>query len=434
MRSSGAIRASIVVALALATLPVRAAAGSRLAWHGSGVWLSGDIHVHNLLDRKKREAIIDAAAEAGVDFIASTEHADHIFHREPKKRHEFLRARQPELIVLAGIEWYVPGAGHASVVAPQAADEWRLLKRFAKRFDRVFGSRNGSMPVEGGEDEANEHGTWGKLEGAEAGLAWLRLRARPGEPRPVVYLNHPSRGRLVTDQEIADLQAAGLDGIEIGPGHQLRDPPGTDDTLDRYEPYAAVVGGGYDQLLARGRNLGLSAGSDFHRSESAYPPGVFSRTLVYAPERSAAGVLRGLASGATVTVMGGLVRSAWTETSYAGSDDPALIGEVLEVPPRTSVTYRLRLEVPELDFAGQPNRIDRLEVISNCLGPPAVVQTFEPQGTGPMTFEYRFLPQVGGGSCYLRARGRRILGGSGNSQADADLLFYTGGTRLLLGP
>jgi hypothetical protein len=425
-----------VLALALAVTGLRAETVQRLPWHGQGVWLEGDIHVHRLLDRKKREAILDAAVAADLDFIACTEHTDHVFHREPKKRLEFLRASHPELIVLAGIEWYVPGAGHASVVIAQTRDEWKVLKRFAKRFDRVFGAPQDDRPMGIDEEVDESQITWGELDLAKEALAWLREQDRPNRPRAVVYLNHPSRDSLLSDGQIAELHAAGLAGIEAGPGHQLRDRPGHDDTLDRHEPYVAVVGGGYDQLLARGHNLGLAAGSDYHSPRFEYPPGVFSRTLVYAPERSYDGVIRALAARSTVTVMGGIVRSAWTETSREGLDDPALIGELLEVPRHAAVTYRVRMDIPEWDFEGCPNRIDHVEIISNCLGPPAVVQTFESVGPGLVTLEYELPPaaRAASGSCLLRARGRRLVGGEGHGLADADLLFYTGGTRLRFGP
>jgi len=404
----------------------------RLPWHGSGVWLHGDIHVHNLLDRKRRLAIVDAAVEAGLDFIASTEHTDHVFHREPRERLAFLRARHPELILLAGIEWYVPGAGHASVIVEPTASEWRLLRRFGKKFDRVYGAGRRAQPEEGDDADDENHGTWGDLADAEAGLAWLARRG-PRGPRSAVYLNHPSRGHLISDAGIARLQAAGLAGIEAGPGHQRLDPPGTPDTIDRYEPWVAVVGGGYDGLLARGADLGLAAGSDFHRTESAYFPGAFSRTLVLAPERTGRGVVQGLASGSTVTVMGGIVRAAWTETLHDGTSDAALIGEVLDVPPGRAVTYRVVLDVPERDSEEKLNHLDGVEIISDCLGAPAVVHTSARLAPGRAVVEYRLPSDARPAACFLRARGRRGVGGAGFAARDADLLFYTGATRLRFG-
>jgi hypothetical protein len=134
--------------------------------------------------------------------------------------------------------------------------------------------------------------------------------------------------------------------------------------------------------------------------------------------------------------MGGIVRSVETRAFYEGLQDPAVIGEVLKVPGNAAVKYRVELDIPELGFDDQPNRIDRLEIISNCLGPPAVVWTFEPVGTGRTGFEYT-LPAGAGprpGACFLRARGRRIVDGPGNGLLEADLMFYTGGTRLRFGP
>jgi hypothetical protein len=416
-----------VAALGVACLACDpSAVTDRLPWHDDGVWLQGDIHVHHLQHPEEWDAILGAARDAGLDFVASTEHADITFLMDPAGRIPLLRLRYPELVLLAGIEWNVPGAGHAVVIVERSPEEWSFLERFFERFDRF---RDPSV-VEGRSSDDTE--TWGSLDEARQALRWLAERAQEGQPRSVVYLCHPSREGHLSDEEITDLVRSGMQGVEASPGHQKWDPPGTPRTIDRYEPFVANVGGGYDRLSAEGLVAGLAAVSDIHDPETGFYPGVFSRTLVFCPERSSAGIVSGLAAGSTVAVLGGIVRRVETFTGSTTLADRARIGERLRVPAGSTVSYRLALDVPATDYLGGSNRIDEVEVISDWDGRVRVVHTFEAVSPGEVELE-TVLPTAATerpGGFFLRARGRRRVGGEGNDRANADWLFYTGATRV----
>jgi len=394
-------------------------------WRDDGVWLHGDLHVHRMLVGRKGQWIARAARNAGLDFVASTEHAHYEFGRARQTLDE-LRRRHPEIIILAGIEWNLPGGGHASVILDTPPDEIELLKEFANTFDAKV--RRRSSTSKGERDDPDPAGRT-----AEA-LRWLdALRSRDNW-NAVTYLNHPSRGAALSDERIGELAALGVAGIEAAPGHQIADPHEDDEAsdppplIDRHEPFVAVIGGGYDQLLQRGRHLGLVAGSDFHSLRSSYPPGHFSRTLVYGPDRSPAGVLAGLASGATVSVLGGIVRGVETLVLADGSDKSARIGEGLRVPRGARLNYRVTLEVPDKDYRGRDNRLDRVEIISDCLGEPRLVHAFEDVHPGPARLDYALPAEATDrpGRCFLRLRGRRF----GVEEDEPDLLFHTGATRI----
>ncbi|HEX9636202.1 MAG TPA: hypothetical protein VGB99_01615 [Acidobacteriota bacterium] len=401
----------------------------RLPWHGQGVWLQGDPHLHSFLLFSQGPGIVQAAADHKLHFIISAEHAERAFVAHVRNRLSTLRRVHPGLIILAGIEWNIPGAGHATLAVTPAPWELAWLQSFSQQFDLKVSRSADSMAAEG-ESDSEDGAAEGDVEPALAAFDWLRSEEESGGLKAVVYLNHPSKKEWPSDEVIARLQAAGLSGVEAGPGHQKWEHPGTDRTIDRYDPYVALIGGGYDQLLARGRYLGLMASSDFHTEESSYLPGQFSRTLVYAPERSGRGVIEGLRAGCTATVMGGVVSAVETRTERPGQTESVWISETLTVPVHARVEYRILLEVPEQDFEGQPNRLDRVEVISDFAGAPALVHSFESIGPGKVELRFSLPPEATAAPrrFYLRCRGRRVVGGPEHDRGNADTLFYTGAT------
>jgi len=411
----------------------------RLPWHDDGVWLEGDIHIHRLVHETRGPYIAHRSTLRGLDFIVVSEHAQELPRRQPQERIAALRAGFPDILILAGMEWNVPGGDHATIVLDRSPLEWKLLEEFSAKFDRKIspaipfpelGDLDGDGDTEDDDDEYE--GTWGELSLAEEGLRWLRDR-RP-EIRSAVFLNHPSRKDFLGAREIGRLHEAGLTGVEAAAGHQRKSSPGTRRSIDRYEPFIAEIGGDYDTLLAAGRRLSLSAGSDFHRTKTSYLPGAFSRTFVYSPDRSPTGVLRGLEAGSTGLVLGRLVTALETRTSTTGFGDFARIGETLVVPPGAQVTYQIRVRVPSIDYKGKRNHLHRLEIISDCAGEPSLVKVFVEPGTGDVKVDY-VLPEAvtrRARSCFLRARGRRAIGGPGNDPANADLLFYAAATRLIV--
>jgi hypothetical protein len=396
----------------------------RLPWHDDGVWLAGDPHTHNLVGDETDPGALETAVASGIDFVALMDHAHRFFFDDPAPYAAELRERHPELLLLAGVEWNFPAGDHAAVLVARHPEEWKMLARFTLYFDRKVTDPASNT---GTDDDPK---TWGSVQDAVRGLHWLADREKGGGPASAVYLSHLSRHGYLSVKQIERLRDAGLAGIEAAPGHQRK--PDRSPTIDRHDPFVAKVGGGYDRVLRSG-HLGLASGSDFHKTSSAYYPGEFSRTLVYAPDRSSAGVIAGLSRGATATVHGGIVDRVETRTVVAGETDAALIGETLRVPRGAEVVFTVLATVPAIDSLGGDNRIDEVEVISDWSGKAKTVRVFATADeTGTMRLEYR-LPTAATarrGSFILRARGRRKIGDLGGDAANADYLFYTSATRI----
>ena len=66
----------------------------RLPWHGAGVWLAGDTHVHEMLDPERGLEIVDAAKRYDLDFIASTEHSEKAFDDRTAELEEKIKAEE----------------------------------------------------------------------------------------------------------------------------------------------------------------------------------------------------------------------------------------------------------------------------------------------------------------------------------------------------
>ena len=96
-----------------------------------------DVHcsVSGLALQGSTRLILLAAQDSGLDFLASTEHAEKAF---ANARPQLTASRKlaPGLILLAGIEWNIPAGGHVSVVVEQSPEEWSVLREFAQAFDR----------------------------------------------------------------------------------------------------------------------------------------------------------------------------------------------------------------------------------------------------------------------------------------------------------
>jgi hypothetical protein len=160
----------------------------------------------------------------------------------------------------------------------------------------------------------------------------------------VIVLNHP--GRRAKDVEAVwrawsflTKEGAGIVvGAEGAPGHQNAKPLGAYGGAlvpeDRWDPSVVAPGAAWDRLLQQGQDVwGALASSDFHaESNGDYWPCQFSYTAIYAPDRSAAGVLRALRAGSFVGVHGGIVRSAELRVMTPGLERAALAGEQVRVP------------------------------------------------------------------------------------------------------
>lgn len=394
----------------------------RIEWVNQGVWLKADTHIHTTFSDGSYSVakVIDKATQFGCDVVAITDHADHdadLDINEYVRSIRVARQKHPERVILAGLEWNVPpwsGREHATVLIPHGPAEHEVLGSLRGGFD------------DRGRDEHHP-------EMADNGLRWLDRFGTRGEVPPVVIINHANRsqpppGRIEAEfcrwRSINDL-AIGFSGA---PGHQAHTPIGSyrtpDSLIDRWDPVAAKVGGVWDTLLGNGIDAWAArAPSDFHNDEAGdYWPGQFSETWLYAPARSPAGVLRALRAGSFFAAHGHIVRRVVLTVSAPGLDRPAWAGEVVELSSGSTITVRMGMDIPQTDWAGQPNRIDQLELIQVTAQGGVVIANRPPSLTGHALTETLTVPP---GGVILRARGRRVIDNG------PDLMFYTNPVRVV---
>jgi len=396
----------------------------QIPWIGTGSWIKADLHAHSRFSdgiRTPREIAAQAKRNA-CDAIALTEHTDSELKGATDEYFAAtaeLRAEHPDLIILDGIEWNVPpGAGddHAGLLVPEGPEGVHVLKEFKARFD-----------------------DWGRDSHDEAlaltALRWLSNESAGWAVPPVLIFNHPSRKLARSLDPLAKLrrfraESPILIAIEGAPGHQGRTPIGSyaaaETTIDRWDPAAARTGDLWDQLLAGGEDWwGAVAFSDFHEELADglhdYWPGQFSETLLYVPERNAAGVLRALHAGCFFADHGAIVREVKLTVEAPGLERPAWAGESIRVPESTPVVARLEMSVPERDWAGAANRIDRIELIAVDANGARVVAARAPAAQPVVFTESMPVPK---GGVVLRARGTRLV------PDGPSLCFYTNPIRV----
>jgi len=292
----------------LRTAGIALAAGSLTAFGGVGAaqasapaarpgsesqlkWLVGDHHIHTQFshDAKYRMAQqLDAAQRHGVDWLAFTEHSNfaHADRGLPVARRLLEQERgSRDMLIFQGLEWYIPGAEHATVLITPGSDDTAVIRAFELAFD---GKLNGwDKPVN--DAQAAEF----TRRAAEA-IAWLGAQKRAGKIGDAVMLaNHPMRLGIDSPHEIRTWRDAnpeifiGMEGApgaqgsaisrNAGPGDQrgeYTNSPRPDSwpgyPVDAYRPYGgfdwitATVGGLWDAMLAEGKPFFITSNSDNH--------------------------------------------------------------------------------------------------------------------------------------------------------------------------
>src|SRR5262245_22277597 len=233
-----------------------------LEWAEGGVWLKADTHIHTRFSDGSLGLgeVVKQGRAHGCEVLAITDHGDSKFQATSEEYFvELNRVRREnrDLILLAGLDWNVPpwqGREQATLVVPPGPHERKFLRDFQALFDDNYDDKRDP-------------------EAGLAALRWLQANSYGTSGMPVVFYNHPSRKIDNANEFEACLarwhsHSSIAVGFEGAPGHQDSEPiggySGGLQTIDRWDPAAADIGGAWDRMLQQGLPIwGALATSDF---------------------------------------------------------------------------------------------------------------------------------------------------------------------------
>ncbi|GAA2480651.1 PHP domain-containing protein [Winogradskya humida] len=424
------------------------------------VYLVGDHHVHTQYSHDAKYTVSQAAgrgAQFGLDWMVCTEHSN-VGHEDfgaTLERADILKARaeNPRTLIFQGLEWYIPGAEHATVFTAPGEAEAEVLRQFEKLYDgKLLPSSDEGLAV--------------------AALKWLAASGKDA----LVLANHPSRLGIDSPHELRAWRDAApgiMIGMEGAPGAQGAAIPGlrgaasirgeyeNKPSAQSYAGYpadayvthggfdwmTATVGGMWDSLLAEGKLFSITSNSDNHRTVfdtlrngdfpagstfdstgripdpiethtaqagSDFWPGQFSRTHVGVTRYGYAEVMAGLRAGRVWVDHGQLVDGVDVRLTSAHGRSATLGGRI---SARRGERLTLTVTVTSAsrpNFHGVLPRLAHLDVIRGAVRGPSspdsfvapdtrVVESFDTsRRSGTYTLKF---PLVASSSSYLRLRG-----------------------------
>ncbi len=354
------------------------------AWPGeaNGRWIAGDFHSHTWLTDGNHtpEEVALHAFSYGLDWFANSEHGG-VSRKDtdgkpfpapiPRwitlKYHSFpvvqrLRDAFPQKRILQGLEWNVPGHGHASVgIVAEGPD---AISDFEFACDAADKDTGRSVPKQN-----RTH--------ADALACIEKLKRDHGEASYFIP-NHPSRDGNFTPADLRDFHNAAPEiafGFEGIPGHQkastrggygrsFPDPSAAlrARTYGGADHMAAKVGGPWDALLGEGRRFFLFGNSDFHDAEGDFWPGEYTKSFVFVNGNTLRSIVDGMRSGNSFAVLGGLIDGL--SFIAATADGNATMGETLRVSPGERVRISVAFHSPAVNNHGDVPRVDHIDLIT----------------------------------------------------------------------
>jgi peptidoglycan/LPS O-acetylase OafA/YrhL/VanZ family protein len=191
----------------------------------------------------------------------------------------------------------------------------------------------------------------------------------------ITVYNHPSRKDESLNENVDDFRELTNKGLSLtafsgAPGHQRNSAVGSYKALfktkDRWDPFVADIGGGWDTLLASGERVwGAVSSSDFHNEGLDYPPCSFSRIHLEVPDKSYDGVISAFQHGTFWADHGGLLFDYEFNVEVGEEKTLAYSGATIELVSKDEVMLVnvavTRAEKYKDDFL-------RVDLISNCTG------------------------------------------------------------------
>ncbi|MCL2460539.1 MAG: hypothetical protein FWF19_04230, partial [Euryarchaeota archaeon] len=199
---------------------------------------------------------------------------------------------------------------------------------------------------------------------------------------------------------------------------------------------AAEVGGVWDSLLSEGRHFWLFGNSDFHSNDSSEPdfwPGEYTKLYTYVDENSYQGILDGMRSGNSYSVLGDLID--YLDFKATANGQSATMGETLTGAGTSKLVITISFKSPVYNNANTDGRfglndrpvLHHIDLIAgevtgkasdyntDSVSTTRVIQTFtendwkaDADGLRTITFEVPFAVKASAENMYYRLRGTNM--------------------------
>lgn len=365
--------------------------------------------------------LVDLAMANGCEALAITDHSDYNGSADSDQLEQIRRLRvlHPNLLLFSGIEVSIPRHQEKENLGILAGpdNENLILSRLADIADKTIA------------DSSDEDPSYQQL------IQLLQGSEENEDPLITIY-NHASRKSFNVNETVEDILKWNRDGflvtaLEGAPGHLNSQHNGSSsepaNTLHRWDPIVAKVGGGWDRLLSQGHNIwGAIAPSDYYNAGLDKAPCEFSRTHISVPDKSYKGVLQALKAGTFWAEHGRILNKFKFSIAVEDMDEPAFPGATVHIGHRNSTgMFNIAIE----RGPGSQELPLIAEIIGNCQSGTAETMKEIAISSGNKLVK-GLLPITEVGldqkSCYIRARIRLV-----NWTAD-DYLAYSNPIRFIL--